>query len=87
MLYDYYLTYYHITQLSPIFPIKYGKFKCHMVTIINQVMKLKHYFMTKKNMVTNQVIQVAKNQYHITKMYRRFSSSVFSTVNLILDFL
>ena len=46
MIYDYYLTYYHITQLSPIFPIKYGKFKCHMVTIINQVMKLKYYFMT-----------------------------------------
>ena len=46
MLYGNYLIYCHITQISHIFPIAYGKFKCHMVTIINQVMKLKYYFMT-----------------------------------------
>ena len=50
MLYSNYLIYYHITQISPIFPITYGKFKCHVVTNINQVMKLKYYFTTlKKN--------------------------------------
>ena len=59
MLYGNSLIYYRITQMSPIFTITYGKFKCHMVTIIKQVMKLKYYFMTLKNkyMVTNQVIQ------------------------------
>ena len=35
-----------MTQISPIFRIPYGKFKCHMVTNINQLMKLKYYFMT-----------------------------------------
>ena len=34
-----------MTQMSPIFRIAYVKFKCHIVTNINQVMKLKHYFM------------------------------------------
>ena len=66
MLYGNYLIYYHITRISHIIPITYGKFKCHMVTIINQVMKLKYYFMTFKKMVTNQVIHVAQNCYHIT---------------------
>ena len=35
-------------KTSPISPITYGKFKCHMVTIINQLMKPKYYFMTFK---------------------------------------
>ena len=48
MLYGNYAIYYHITQIPPIFPITHGKCKCHMVTIINQAMKLKHYFMTLK---------------------------------------
>ena len=65
MLYGKYTIFYHMTQISPIF---HGKFKCHMVTNINQVMKLKYYFMIffKTNMITNQVIQVVKNYYHIT---------------------
>ena len=48
MLYGNYLIYYHRIQITPIFPIAYGTFKYHMVTIINQVMKLKYYFMTLK---------------------------------------
>ena len=57
-----------MTQISPIFHIAYGKFKCHIVTNINQVMKLKYHFMNfnKENIVTNQVLQMAKNSYHIT---------------------
>ena len=41
-----YLINFHITQISPILRITYGKFKCHMVTNINQVTKLKYHFMT-----------------------------------------
>ena len=46
MLYGNYLIISHIAPISPIFRVTYGKFKCHMVTNINQVMKLKYYFMT-----------------------------------------
>ena len=46
MLYGNYLIISHIAPISPIFCVTYGKFKCHMVTNINQVMKLKYYFMT-----------------------------------------
>ena len=68
MIYGNCIIYYHITQIFPIFPITCGKFKCNMITNINQVMKQKYYFMTlnKIYMVNNQVIQVAKNCYHIT---------------------
>ena len=48
MLHGNYLIYYYITQISSIFPITYGKFKFYMVTIINQVMKLKYYYDLKK---------------------------------------
>ena len=44
MLYGNYVIYYHMTQITPIFLIIYGKFRCHMVTKINHIMKLKYFF-------------------------------------------